>query len=126
MPEQLLVPIAVIDLEHAHKCTSSYTEKRSRMVSFFDEGSNASGTPMMARGDEKSVEETKQVDPSLVNASVTGETVNPHGDSGCGGITQAITQDQHYDADKTQDLDAENLDHMLVHVLDKDKLHAHD
>ena len=37
------------------------------MASFFGEGLNAPGTPMMAHGDEESVEETKVVDPGLVD-----------------------------------------------------------
>ena len=41
---------------------------------------------------------------------------------GRGGITQAVTLTQCNDTDKTQDWDTEVLNHVLVHVLDKDKL----
>ena len=48
---------------------------------------------------------------------------NPHGEMGCDGTMQAITQTQR-DADDAQDWDAEVLNQMLVHVLDKDQVEA--
>ena len=48
---------------------------------------------------------------------------DPHGDTGHGGVKQAVTQIQHSD-DDAQDWDAEVLNHALVHVLDKDQVEA--
>ena len=64
------------------------------------------------------MEESKVPDPSMVDAGVCGGN-NPHGDLSCGGVTQAITQIQRGD-DDTQDWDAEVLNYVLAHVLDKD------
>ena len=54
------------------------------MLSFFGGSFDTLCTPLMACGDEESVEETKQADPSLVNAGNSGGTTDPHGDVGCG------------------------------------------
>ena len=52
------------------------------------------------------------------------EMANPHGDTGRGSKTQAIAQTQHNIFPTTEDWDAEILNHMLVHVLDKDMMDA--
>ena len=87
------------------------------MSSDFCGGFNARRAPIMSQGDKESVEESKVPDPSTVDASVSGGN-NLHGDPGCGSVAQAITQIQRGD-DDTQDWDAEVLNHVLAHVLDK-------
>ena len=61
------------------------------MLPIFGSGFDALQTPMMSWGDNESVEESKLPDPSLVDAGDSGGN-NPHGDTGHGGVTQAITQ----------------------------------
>ena len=90
------------------------------MLSVFGGGFDAPQTPTMTRGDEDSVEESKALDPSLVDTGDSGRN-NPHGEMGSGGVVQAIAQIQ-CDDDDTQDWDAKVLSHALVHILDKDKL----
>ena len=76
----------------------------------------------MSQEDKESVEESKLPDPSLVDAGDSGGN-DPHGEIGCGGVMQAATQFQHGD-DDDQDWDAEVLNHVLVHILDKDQVEA--
>ena len=94
------------------------------MLSFFGGGCDTPRTPLMACGDERSAEESKEADPSLVDTGDSEEMADPHGDAGVGGIMQAIAQTQCNDTDKTQDWDTEVWNHALVHVLDKEKLDA--
>ena len=61
------------------------------------------------------------LDPNLADTGDIGETTNPHGDAGQGGIMQAVTQTQHGD-DDVQDWDTEVLNHVLAHILNKDKV----
>ena len=75
----------------------------------------------MTWGDDESVEESKAPDPNLMDTSDGGETTNPHGDTGCGGVAQAVTQSQHGN-DDVQDWDTEVLNHTFVHILNKDKV----
>ena len=93
------------------------------MASFFGGGFDAPQTPLMTRGDENSVEESKAPDPNLVDTSDIGETTNPHGDAGRGSVTQAVTQSQRGD-NNMQNWDLEVLNHVLVHILDKDKVNT--
>ena len=90
------------------------------MLSFFGGGFDALRTPLMTRGDEHSVEESKVLDPGLVDTNDSGR-INPRGDTGRSSIMQAVTQMQCGDAD-AQDWGAEVLNHVLVHILDKDQV----
>ena len=67
------------------------------------------------------MEESKIPDPNLADTGNIGETTNPHGDAGRGSIAQVVTQTQRSD-DDFQDWDTEVLNHVLVHVLNKDKV----
>ena len=68
------------------------------------------------------MEKSKVPDPSVVDASDSGRN-NPHGEMSHGDVTQAVTQFQCSD-DDDQDWDALVLNHVLVHVLDKDQVEA--
>ena len=59
------------------------------MASIFGGGFDATRTPLMNRGDEDSVEESKVPDPDLVDTGDIGRN-NPHGNAGCSGVAQAI------------------------------------
>ena len=92
------------------------------MSSVFGSGFDAPRTPIMSQQDKDSVEESKVPDPSMVDAGDSGGN-NPHGDVSCGDVMQVVTQIQRGDND-IQDWDAEVLNHMLVHVLEKDQVEA--
>ena len=92
------------------------------MLSIFGGGFDALWTTTMSQGDNKSVEESKLPDPSLVDAGDRGGN-DPHGDTGRGGITQAVMQTQRNDND-ARDCNAEILNHILVHILDKEQVDA--
>ena len=94
------------------------------MLSFFGGGFDALCMPLMSQGDEGSVEESKEADLSLVNIENVTEMADHCGDAGCGGKTQAVTQSQCCVSSMTWDWDAEVLDHVLAHVLDKDGISA--
>ena len=68
------------------------------------------------------MEESKVPDPSMVDAADSGKN-NPHCEMSRGNVMQAVTQFQHGINDD-QDWDAEVLNHVLVHVLDKDQAEA--
>ena len=76
----------------------------------------------MSQGDKESVEESKVLDSSMVDANDSGEN-DPHGEMSRGNVAQAVTQFQRGD-DDDQDWDAVVLNHVLVHVLDKDQVEA--
>ena len=92
------------------------------MVSIFGGGFDAPQTPLITWGDKYSVEESKVPDPDLVDTSDIGGN-NPHGNMGCSDVMQAITQTQRGDTD-AQDWDAEVLNRVLVHVLNKEQVDA--
>ena len=92
------------------------------MLSVFGGGFDTLRTPMMSQGDKDSVEESKVLDPSVVDAGDSGRN-DPHGETSCDDVTQAITQFQCSD-DDGRDWDAEVLNHALVHVLDKGQVEA--
>ena len=52
----------------------------------------------------------------------SGEMTNPHGDTGRGGVMQAVTQSQC--GNNTQNWDLEVSNHALVCILDKNKVDA--
>ena len=88
------------------------------MSSFFGGGFDAPHTPLMNQGDEESVEESKEADPSLVDTSNVMEMANPHGDMGHGGHAQAVTQSQHNVLSTTQDWGCRSFEsHVGTHVL---------
>ena len=66
--------------------------------------------------------ESKEAKSDLHNIGDEEETANPHGDMGCGSVTQVVTEPQHDDSDMTQNWCAEILNHALVHILNKDKM----
>ena len=69
------------------------------------------------------MEESKILDPNLIDTGDSGKTTNPHGDAGSSGITQAVAQSQCGNC-VNQDWDSEVLNHVLVHVLNKDMVNA--
>ena len=92
------------------------------MSSDFGGGFDAPRAPMMSRGDEDSVDESKMPDPILVDTGVSGGN-DPHGDASRGNVTQAITHIQ-CDNDDIQDWDAIVLNHVLANILDKNQVDA--
>ena len=68
------------------------------------------------------MEDSKVLDPSTVDAGDSSGN-NPHCETSRGNVMQAITQFQHGNEDD-QDWDAEVLNYVLVHVLDKDQVEA--
>ena len=82
-------------------------EEDAMMSSFLGGGFDAPHTPSMSRGEEDSVEESKVPDPNLVDTGDSGGN-DPHQ---CG------------DAD-AQDWNAEILNHVLVHILNKEQVDA--
>ena len=92
------------------------------MLSDFGGGFDAPRMPMMFRGDKDSVEESKMPDPILVDTGVSGGN-DPHGDVSRGNIAQAVLDIQCGD-DDSQDWDVTVLNHVLVNVLDKDRVDA--
>ena len=97
---------------------------KSKMASFFGGGFDGSCVPLMSQGDEESEEESKEADPSLVDMENVMETTNHNGDVGHDGKTQAIGQSQRNVSSTTWDWDAEFLDCVLAHVLNKDRINA--
>ena len=58
------------------------------MTSFFGGDFDALCIPLTSGGDEGSVEQSKEANPSLVDAGNVTEMANPNGDTNCGSIVQ--------------------------------------
>ena len=92
------------------------------MLSVFGSGFDGLRTPMMSQEEKDSIEESKMPDPILVDTGVIGGN-DPYGDASSGNITQAILDIQQGN-DDSQDWDAIVLNHVLVNILDKDRVDA--
>ena len=97
-------------------------EEDAMMSLFLGGGLDALHTPLMSQGEEDSVDESKAPDPNVVDTGDSGGNII-HGDASRSGVAQPIAQSQRGNADD-QDWNAEILNHVLVHVLDKEQVHA--
>ena len=78
----------------------------------------------MSRGDEESIEESKLPESTVVGAGDSGE-MDPHGDSSRADVTRDVSDIQRDDDVDTQDWNAVVLNHVLVEILDKERVDAH-
>ena len=115
----------MIDLDCAYKCTESYVSEVNMMSSFLGGGYDAPRTPSMSRGDEESIEESKLPESTVVGAGNSGG-IDPHGDVSRADVTQDVSDIQRGDDDdNVHDWDFEILNHVLVKILDKERVDAH-
>ena len=80
----------------------------------------------MSRGDEESVEESELPESTAVGAGDSGGN-DPHGDVSRADVAQDVSDIQHGDDDDDdiQDWNSEVLNHVLVEILDKERVDAH-
>ena len=93
------------------------------MSSFLGGGFDAPRTPLMSRGDEESVDESKMPETTVVDAGDSGGN-NPHGDTSRADVTQDISDIQRGSGDDVHDWNFEILNHVLVEILDKERVDA--
>ena len=94
------------------------------MSSFLGGGFDAPRTPSMSRGDEESVDESKMRETTMISAGDSGGN-DPHGDTSHADVTQDVSDIQRGGDDDGHDWDSEILNHVLVEILDKERVDAH-
>ena len=77
----------------------------------------------MSRGDEESIEESKLPESTAVGAGDSGGN-DPHGDVSRADVTQDVSDIQRGDDDDVHDWDFEILNHVLVEILNKERVDA--
>ena len=91
------------------------------MSSFLGGGFDAPWTPSMSRGDEKSVDESKMPETAVVGAGDSGGN-NPHGDASHADVAQDVLDIQRGGDGDVHDWNFEILNHVLVKILDKERV----
>ena len=98
-------------------------EEDEMMSSLLGGGFDALRTSSMSRGDEESIDESKMPDTNVIDAGNGGGN-DPHGDASRADITRDVWDVQHGGDDDTQDWSMEILNHVLVDILDKERVDA--
>ena len=93
------------------------------MSSLLGGGFDAPRTPSMSRGDEESVEESKMPETTVVSAGDSGGN-DSHGDTSRANVTQDVLDIQRGNDDDVHDWNFKILNHVLVEILDKERVDA--
>ena len=98
-------------------------EEDEMMSSLLGGGFDAPCTPSMSRGEEDSVDESKMRDPTVVDAGNSGGN-DPHGDASRANVTRDVSDIQRSGDDDVHNWNLEILNHVLVDILDKERVDA--
>ena len=93
------------------------------MSSLLGGGFDAPHTPLMSRGDEESIEESKMPETAVVDAGDSGGN-DPHGDASRADVARDVLDIQRGGDDDVHDWNFEILNHVLVEILDKEQVDA--
>ena len=98
-------------------------EEEGMMSSLLGGGFEAPQTPSMCQGDEDSVEESKMPETAIIGASDSGGN-DPNGDASHADVTRDVSDVQRGGDGDVQDWNFEILNHVLVKILDKERVDA--